>query len=96
MPEIPVTEMNGSNLLLHVKGEVQGSGTEYDPYQISSENEFPDKVKLEKSEMYIVFNGIHFQEFGVIDSNNITFSSCSFKNVLVIQRSQYIKIENCI
>lgn len=94
MPEIPVTEMNGSNLLSHVKGEVQGSGTEYDPYQISSENEFPEDVKLEKCEMHLIFKGLHFQGFGVIDSKNISFIDCSFIGI-TLQRSVNLKLINC-
>ncbi|MFX1281341.1 MAG: tetratricopeptide repeat protein [Promethearchaeota archaeon] len=72
---------------LSVEQNWKGSGTEIDPFIVSSPHPFPEdyNILIKDSNLYIKFNQCTFYSFKIKNCENISFNGCQFNDLSILR-----------
>lgn len=74
--------------------KINGDGTERNPYIISDGLALPERLRIFKSNLHIVFENQKFDYITFIQCQNMVFKSCSFI-LFELHHSSHLSLDSC-
>lgn len=74
--------------------KINGDGTEKNPYIVNNGLALPERLRIFKSDLHIVFENQKFDYITFIQCQNIVFKSCSFI-LFELHHSSHLSLDSC-